>query len=181
MTSSESPTSETCAPAGGLTAYKRRRESGEVELAPRHLLLVEYMVFGTEHARAKRLGYPLKEPLTLEQAAGVLDIRRRNARQVTRIPAFQRLMAQLTGELRSGGRARAIHTLLSIMADVGENTAADRAVRVKAAKEVIGEEGKGGVSVNVNVGVQNNVVGIHFELRNSSRVSWKDILFANPR
>ncbi len=127
------------------------------------------------------LGYPLKEPLTLEQAAGVLDIRRRNARQVTRIPAFQRLMAQLTGELRSGGRARAIHTLLSIMADVGENTAADRAVRVKAAKEVIGEEGKGGVSVNVNVGVQNNVVGIHFELRNSSRVSWKDILFANPR
>lgn len=144
MTDTESSASD-----GGLTPYKLRRASGEVDLTPRHLLLVEYMVFGTEHARAKRLGYPLNEPLTLEQAAGVLDIRRRNARQVTRMPAFQRLMAQLTAELRSGGRARAIHTLLKIMADVGENTAADRAVRVKAAKEVIGDEGKGGVNVTI--------------------------------
>jgi hypothetical protein len=46
--------------------------------------LAEYMVHGTEHQRARRLGLLLNVPLTLEQAAAVLDIRRRSARQISR-------------------------------------------------------------------------------------------------
>jgi hypothetical protein len=68
--------------------YKSRRAAGLVELSPRDKLLCEYMTVGTSHARAVRLGLPQNEPLSLEQAAAVLDLRRRNARQIFASPQF---------------------------------------------------------------------------------------------
>jgi hypothetical protein len=38
------------------SAYKLRRANDEVDLAARHRLLAEYIVHGTEHQRARRLG-----------------------------------------------------------------------------------------------------------------------------
>jgi hypothetical protein len=136
--------------------YKLRRASGEVDLAARHRLLAEYMVHGTEHQRARRLGLPLNVPLTLEQAAVVLDIRRRNARQISRMPEFQGLMASLSADLRNGFKSRAIHRMGELVDWRGEGTAADATVALKASQAVLGEEAKG-LSVNVNVANQTNV------------------------
>jgi hypothetical protein len=66
-----------------------RRANGEEGLAAQSRLLAEYMARGTEHQRARRLGLLLNVPLTLEQAAAVLDIRRGNARQISRMPSFK--------------------------------------------------------------------------------------------
>lgn len=138
-----------------LTPYKQRRAAGEVELTPRDRLLVEYLTVGTAHPRARRLGFKLNEPLSLEQAAAVLDMRRRNCRQVFRLPAFQALLASAIADLRTGAKARAVKTQIEILEDRGENTAADRSVRLKAAGAILDDgEGKGGPSVNVQV---NNV------------------------
>jgi hypothetical protein len=153
-------------PATELTAYKKRRAAGEVELTPRHRLLAEYLTLGTSHARAKRLGFPIDQPLTLEQAAAVLDLRRRNARQVTRTPEFQRLMAQMVGELKSGAKAKAVHALIEVVGDKGENTAADRAVRIKAANAILDDgDGKGGFNVTINNQVNSEVTKAGYVIR----------------
>jgi len=138
--------------------YKRRREAGEIALGPHERLLCEYMVFGTHHGKAKRLGFPLGEPLTLEQAARILDLRLRNARQILRNPQVSALMLQLTNELRTGERARNIRTFVAVRDDAGDNTAADRTVRVKAAVALMGDEGRAGVHVTVN-----NQLGVAFK------------------
>jgi hypothetical protein len=135
--------------------YKVRRSNGEVDLAARRRLLAEYMVHGTEHQRARRLGLPLNVPLTLEQAAAVLDIRRRNARQISRMPDFQRLMASLNADLRNGFKSRAIRRMGELVDWQGEGTAADATVALKASQAVLGEEAKG-LSVNVQVNNQTN-------------------------
>jgi hypothetical protein len=137
--------------AGGLSDYKRRREAGEVALADWYVRLADLMTFGTDCARAKRLGLPLNEALTLEQAADVLDVRRRNCRQVFRLPAFRALLTARIGELRDAGKARAVARMVSLIDERGENTAADRSVMLKASQAVLGDESKAPV---VNVGVQ---------------------------
>jgi hypothetical protein len=154
--------SEACAPlqpiAGPprhLTAYKQRRAAGEVELGPVATLLCEYMVHGTSHPRAERLGLPPNEPLSLEQAAAVLDIRRRTARQIFATMPFRRLYAASIADVRSGAHARMVHRMIAIANDPGEGTAADRSIQLKAVQAVLGEEAKG-VSVNVQVNNQTN-------------------------
>jgi hypothetical protein len=117
------------------------------------------MVHGTSHSRAVRLGLPTNEPLSLEQAAAALDIRRRNARQIFATTAFRRLYAASIADVRSGVHARMVHNMVKIANDPGDGTAADRNVQLKASQAVLGEEAKGS-NVTVNVGVQNNVGNI---------------------
>ena len=125
-----------------------------MELGPRDKLLAEYMTVGTSHPRAARLGLPLNEPLSLEQAASVLDIRRRNARQIFATPRFQKLYAKMVADMRSGAHARMVRTMIDIADDEGDGTAATKSVRLKAAKAVIGESDS---QLTVNVGVQPNI------------------------
>jgi hypothetical protein len=136
------------------TSYKQRRAAGAVELTPAHTRLAEYMVFGTNHARAKRLGFRIDEPLTLEQASDVLGMRRRNARQIFRLPAFRSLLASLIADLRDGGKARAVRRMIALIDEPGAGLAADRAVQLKAAVATLGEEAKG---VSVQVGIQTTI------------------------
>jgi hypothetical protein len=89
-------------PGRALSLYKQNRAAGLVELSPRDKLLAEYMTVGASHPRAARLGLPSNEPLSLEQAAAVLDIRRRNARQIFATPQFQKLYAKMVANMRSG-------------------------------------------------------------------------------
>jgi hypothetical protein len=148
--------------APAMTAYKARRAAGLFELRPRDKLLAEYMTVGTSHARAARLGLPLNQPLSLEQAASVLDIRRRNARQIFALPAFQALYSKKIADMRCGAHARMVKHMVSIADDEGDNSAATKSVRLKAAKSVLGEQE---TLLNVSV-VQNNVqqpVGYHYE------------------
>jgi hypothetical protein len=137
-----------------MTAYKQRRAAGEVELSPLHVSLCEMMVYGTDSAKAARLGTPLNEPLPLATAAELLGMRKRNARQVFRLPQFQRLYAQLVGAMRTAAHAKAVRRMIELIDEPGEGKAADRSVQLKAARAVIGEADQ---ALNVNVAIQNNI------------------------
>jgi hypothetical protein len=137
----------------GQTSYKLRRAAGKVGLTPRQRLLAEFMVYGTDHVRARRLGIPISEPLTLVQAAAVLSIRRRNARQIFALPLFQAELARMLGDLRSGAKARALNRLIKLIdrkADDPLASAADATVNADAARALL-DDGPRGLQVNVNV------------------------------
>jgi hypothetical protein len=129
-------------------------------------LLISYLISGcpydyvTQITRAAPTEFdpdarrPLEpgEPMKLEEAADLLRIRRRHARWIMAQPIVQKELALQLQALRSGMKAHALMTVGEIMTERGENTAADRKVRLAAAQTIIGDEARG-TSVNVNVGV----------------------------
>ena len=137
-------------------------------LAARGLLLVEYMTCGCPHdwVRQYTRKAPTGEepdrhipiepgwPLTLEEAADALRIKRRNARWISRQPVFQRELAEQLQSLRNGMKARALIAQGEILEDKGENTAADRRVRLQASQTILAEESR---QSPVSVTVNNNV------------------------
>lgn len=137
-------------------------------LDARGLLLVEYMTCGCPHdwirqyTRKAPTGeepdrhVPIEPgwPLTLEEAADALRIKRRNARWISRQPVFQRELAEQLQALRNGMKARALIAQGEILEDKGENTAADRRVRLQASQTILGEESR---QSPVSVTVNNNV------------------------
>lgn len=143
-----------------------------VELDAKGKLLIEFMVEGCRHdwiTRYTRLSptgedperrIPIEPgwPLTLSEAADALRIRRRYARWLASQPVFQRALAEALQAFREGHKAEALHTVVGVMRDRGEGTAADKKVQLQAAGMVLGEpdSARGGVTVNVsnNVGVQ---------------------------
>jgi hypothetical protein len=157
----------------GYKAPRRKPEGGPKELTPRHQLLVEYMVFGCQHAFVRQITRPVQEidqstgkiitvqkpiepgePLTLIEAADLLRIRRRNARELSTFPIFQRAYATELQRLRDGEKARSVHTMIEIRDDRGLGKAADRTVRLKASQAILGEgDGNRQPNVQVNVGV----------------------------
>jgi hypothetical protein len=136
--------------------YKRRRAAGELELGERHKQLAELMTFGLEGLDNKVPDKPIGQPLSLDDAAAVLGLRRRNARQILASPGWQKIYAQLLADVRTGAKARALREIIDLVGRVGEDKAADAKVRLDAAKTVLGEDAKG-VSVNVQVTNQTNV------------------------
>ena len=94
------------------------------------------------------------QPLSLEDAATALGLRRRNARQIFETPAFRKMLNAKIVDLRVGAHPRMIRNMIDIANDPGEGTAADRTVGLKASLAVLGEQAKG---VTVNVGVQTHV------------------------
>lgn len=135
-------------------SYKARRASPDFELGVRHEEFAKLMAHGSDNARVKRLGLPQNEPLTVEQAAQVVGLRIKNAREITRTPAFQKLMLSLVAAVRTGELARSVATMIEVRDAKGEGTAADRKVRLDASKALVGEADK---SLTVNVAVQNNL------------------------
>jgi hypothetical protein len=140
-------------------------------LDARGRLLVEYMTYGCPHdwirqyTRAAPTGeepsrrVPIEPgwPLTLEEAADALRIKRRNARWISRQPIFQRELSEQLQALRAGMKSKALMVQGEIMETTGENTAADRRVRLQASLAILGDESRGGgngVNVTVNNGVQ---------------------------
>ena len=71
--------------------YKRRREAGDVELGERHKQLAELMTFGLEDIDNRFPDKPIGQPLCLDDAAAVLGLRRRNARQILASPGWQKI------------------------------------------------------------------------------------------
>jgi hypothetical protein len=135
--------------------YKRRRAVGEVELGERHKQLAELMTFGLEGLASRLPDKPIGQPLSVDEAAAVLGLRRRNARQILASPGWQKIYAELLADVRTGAKARALREIIDLVGRVGEGKAADAKVRLEAAKTVLGEDAKG-VSVNVQVNNQTN-------------------------
>lgn len=143
----------------------------DTDLAPKHRLVVEYMVHGVEHTTLarrverdfpicdpetgmkignERRPVPLGEPLTLAEAATVIGMKQRTARLLASQPAFQRLLARETEAFRNGAKARAWRNVDAIAHNPGAGKAADRKVQLAASLSVIGEP-SGGPSVSVTV------------------------------
>jgi hypothetical protein len=136
--------------------YKRRREAGDVALGERHKQLAELMTFGLEELDNKFPDKPIGQPLSLDDAATVLGLRRRNARQILASPGWQKIYAQLLADVRTGAKARALREIIDLVGRVGEDKAADAKLRLDAAKTVLGDDAKG-ISVNVQVNNQTNI------------------------
>jgi hypothetical protein len=129
-------------------------------------LLISYLVSGCPHDYVTQITRPCPsefdpdarrplepgEPMKLEEAADLLRIRRRHARWIMAQPSAQKELTLQLQALRSGMKAHALLTVGEIMSERGENTAADRKVRLQAAQTIMGDETRG-PSVNVNVGV----------------------------
>jgi hypothetical protein len=94
---------------------------------------------------------PAHWPLTLEQAAKFCGYRLKRARTyLDHNPAFKSHAGELLQARRKAEMARNLVTAIAIRDYEGENLAADRTVRLKAIQVIEGNEGKGGVVVNVN-------------------------------
>jgi hypothetical protein len=90
-------------------------------------------------------------PLTLEQAAKFVSYRLKRARtHLDNLPAFSTLRRELLDGKRKAELARNLMTAIEIRDDPGENSAADRTVRLKAIQVIEGSDGKASVTVNVN-------------------------------
>src|SRR5271166_5272797 len=101
--------------------YKRRREAGDVELGARHKQLAEDM-------DSRFPDKPIGQPLCLDEAAAVLGLRRRNARQILASPGRQKIYAQLLADMRTGAKARALREIIDLVGRVGEDKAVDAKV-----------------------------------------------------
>jgi hypothetical protein len=122
--------------------------------------IARLMVYGLPHEETI-LGKTIKPdwPLTLEQAAKFVGYRTKRARSyLDNLPEFATHRRQLLDGKRKAELARNLMTAIEIRDDPGENSAADRTVRLKAIGVIEGSEGKGGVVVNVNQ--QTNVANI---------------------
>jgi hypothetical protein len=157
----------------GYKPLRRKPEGGPKALTPRMKLLADYMVFGCPYDFVRRITRPVAqvdgktgeittvqkpvepgEPLSLIEAADLLRIRRRNARELVGFPIFKHEYASQLQRLRDGEKAASVHTLVEVRDDKGLGKAADRKVRMQAALAVLGEgEGNRGPTLTI----QNNI------------------------
>ena len=119
-------------------------------LGPKALALAELMTNGSEFAETID-GRTIEAdwPLTLKEAALVLNMKLREARKLADDPRFVEQLNKLLKERRSSERARNLNVAIEIRDDKGDGLAADRTVRLKAIASIEQTEGKG-VTVNVN-------------------------------
>lgn len=142
------------------------------ELKPDHKLLIEYMVSGCPHDWVSQYTRHLPTPedpdrrvtlqpgwpLSLEEAADVLRIRRRHARFIASQKVFQAELAKSLQAMREGAKANALRRVIALVDEQGEGKAADRKVQLQAAQAILGEAvgnpDKASVNVTVNTGPQ---------------------------
>jgi hypothetical protein len=129
--------------------------SGPTELTAKMRLLIDYVVFGCGHVDiCAAHGVEPNTPLGLVEAAGLLGIRRRQARELSTLPLFAAEMARQVAALRSGAKAKAVHRIIGLIDEAGEGSAADRKIQLEASKTILDDGSKGGVNVNI----RNNVL-----------------------
>lgn len=176
---------------GRGTSLRRKPAAGPTQLTARHHPLISYMIDGCQHpgllARIKRekavineAGEPViasispevGEPLTLIEAADLLRIRRRNARELHGLPIFQKAYNAAIEAYRNGERAASVRTMVEVRDAPGAGKAADRKVQLTAAAMLLGEVGGRGetnVVVNNAIGIQ-QVPGIVIDLRDDDDI-----------
>ncbi|MFI5012032.1 MAG: hypothetical protein ACHQAY_06765 [Hyphomicrobiales bacterium] len=164
--------------------YQARRKKPEVlkALTPKMKLLIDYVVNGCPHDYVRQLTRPAQqvdpatggittiakpiepgEPLTLIEAADVLRIRRRQARDLFKQPLFARHLAQEIQALRDGQKSASLHRMIDLRDDPGQGKAADRKVQLQAAQALLGE-GEGN-RPSVSVIVKNQTIQPGYVIR----------------
>jgi hypothetical protein len=127
----------------------RKLVGGPPRLNSRMLRMIQLMVYGHEDD-------PERTPYEAADAAKAVGYRARAGRALLNAPIFSAALAREVEAMRRGEHARSLRTIVKIRDDAGENTAADRRVRLEASRTLIGgDEGEG---LSVNVKVQNNSV-----------------------
>ncbi len=134
---------------------KYRAPERLAKLTPQHVLMAQYMVFGiSSPVRARQLRVGADVPLDFKTAADAARVRRRAARRAIVDPLFRAELARQLKSFRESLAPEAIRTIAAIMEDAGENSAADRTVRLKASTTLLGENAgsNGGTKVEINLG-----------------------------
>jgi hypothetical protein len=92
------------------------------------------------------------EPLTLEQAARVIGLKMKNARFLFASQPFLKAYSANLMAIRNGHKARAVAVLAEVMNTAGDGLASDRAVRIKAASQLLNDsDGRSESQVNLQI------------------------------
>jgi hypothetical protein len=130
-----------------------------VELTPEQRLFLEYQLVGcAKPDLCAQIGVRLHEPLSVEQAADLVRIRRRFARWLTQQPAYRREWSKGVQAIRDGQAVAAVRTQIELMNDPGDGSAAAGTLRLKASQSLLGDsEGRSSASVNIAVNTAINL------------------------
>jgi hypothetical protein len=115
--------------------------------------LVELMTLGLiQEEGVDYPDIPICEPLTLEQAARVVGLKMKNARFIFASQPFLKAYSSNLMAIRNGHKARAVAVLAEVMNTAGDGLASDRAVRIKAASQLLNDgDGRSGSQVNLQI------------------------------
>jgi hypothetical protein len=140
------------------------------ELTPKHRLLIQYQVWGVEYDFVRKIGKEPFEPLTLTEAAKILEIRLKNARSLQSDPLYQKEYARQMKSWRDGRKCDAWRKVDEILRDDGDGSAAVRKVQLAAANMLIGEqaEARAGASINITNQTLNLTAGVVIRLPNDA-------------
>ncbi len=156
----------------GMSAARRKPEGGPPVLTAKHRRLMDAMCRGVDDPRVEQMtrrvqkvidgevvlvDRPLRrgEPLELHEAAQLVGIRQRHARELVQTHIFAREYALELQRVREGAKAGALATVIGLVHERGNGKAADRKIQLSAAKEILGDEiGQKAPGVQVNIGVQ---------------------------
>lgn len=91
-------------------------------------------------------------PLTIEQAADLTRIRRRYARWLFEQPEFRREYGKAVQALKNAAHVEAVKKQIEIMRHVGDGSAADKAIALKATQALLDDkDNKNGSQVNIQL------------------------------
>ncbi len=135
---------------GNLTRKPIGSKDSPASLSKLENRLIDLMAYGIERPLPHWPDIPAGVPLTAQQAGDMLRLRRSRVRQLQKEPGFQKAMAQVVNDIRSGAKARAMNRIVSLIDDAGDGKAADRKVMLEASRDILGIK-EAGFSVNVNV------------------------------
>jgi hypothetical protein len=140
------------------------------ELDPKHRLLIQYTVHGCDKKRlldyhyrdistidepGKKRQLLVGEPLTIEEAARVLNMRVKHARHLFTQAIFLKAYNAEIEAIRDGAKLAAIKRIVQLVDEPGEGKAADRTVQLKAAQALLGDTVGSDAGARVNVTVNN--------------------------
>jgi hypothetical protein len=138
------------------------------KLHAKHRLLIDYMTAGCPHPFITRVTRaaptefdpearrPLmqNEPLTLEEAADALGIRRRHARHLFSQTIFRKELAKAATAVRESVQVAALRKTIEIMNADGDGSAAWAKVNLAAAQSLLNQQAAETNKTNVNVNVE---------------------------
>ena len=129
-------------------------------LTPREALIVEYAFRGCRIERMCALvGREVGEPMTFEEAADILKIKRRKLAWLQTQRPFQQAVARELEAMKTGAQAGAMKIVIGLAHEQGEGRAADRKVQLQAAQAILGDKvGTPAQGSNVSVTVNNGPV-----------------------
>lgn len=126
------------------------------ELTPKHRAIIDLLVHGLSGPHAAFPNLAVGQPLTANECADVMGLRRKYVRRLLNEGVFRTELNAAAHALRASAVPKAVKQMIDLMDWQGEGRAADAKVRLEASRAILGEDASG-LSVNVNVATQNNI------------------------